>query len=163
MQDSCPYGSVRGPSNGCPYRNRVLEPSQFIRLLDTAFAFYRRDRPKSGTDPCPSSGKKWVGSRSRSAAHDPKLVAFPVYTSVGPSNVSGYSPLPGSFRASVAPRASASTGNGLPAAGTKSDRRRLLPRFLLHLQDLPPKFLSAALVNFLARRAFEMRTIPERI
>ena len=39
MQESCPYGSVRGaPSNGCPYRNRVLEPSQFIRLLDTAFA-----------------------------------------------------------------------------------------------------------------------------
>jgi hypothetical protein len=28
-----------------------------------------------------------VGSRSLSAAHDPKLVAFPVYTSVGPSNV----------------------------------------------------------------------------
>ena len=51
MQESCPYGSVRGaPSNGCPYRNRVLEPSQFIRLLDTAFAFYRRDRPKSGTE-----------------------------------------------------------------------------------------------------------------
>jgi hypothetical protein len=23
MQESCPYGSVRGaPSNGCPYRNR---------------------------------------------------------------------------------------------------------------------------------------------
>jgi hypothetical protein len=25
MQESCPYGSVRGaPSNGCPYRNREL-------------------------------------------------------------------------------------------------------------------------------------------
>ena len=25
MQESCPYGSVRGaPSNGCPYRNRKL-------------------------------------------------------------------------------------------------------------------------------------------
>jgi hypothetical protein len=36
------------PSNGCPYRNRVLEPSQFIRLLDTAFAFCRRDRRPPG-------------------------------------------------------------------------------------------------------------------
>jgi hypothetical protein len=25
MQESCPYGSVRGaPSNGCPYRNRQI-------------------------------------------------------------------------------------------------------------------------------------------
>jgi len=25
MQESCPYGSVRGaPSNGCPYRNREI-------------------------------------------------------------------------------------------------------------------------------------------
>ena len=25
MQESCPYGSVRGaPSNGCPYRNRAM-------------------------------------------------------------------------------------------------------------------------------------------
>jgi hypothetical protein len=29
---------------------RVLEPSQFIRLLDTAFAFCRSDRPESGTE-----------------------------------------------------------------------------------------------------------------
>src|ERR1700730_17851505 len=36
------------PSNGCPYRNRVFEPSQFIRLLDTAFAFCRRDRRRIG-------------------------------------------------------------------------------------------------------------------
>jgi hypothetical protein len=41
-----------------------------------------------GLKPSPSSGKNRVGSRSLSAAHDPKLVAFPVYTSVGPSNVS---------------------------------------------------------------------------
>ena len=36
MQESCPYGSVRGaPSNGCPYRNREKKsrnlaiPSEF--------------------------------------------------------------------------------------------------------------------------------------
>src|ERR1700731_5449837 len=44
--------------------------------------------PNRGPKPSPSSGKNWGGSRSLSAAHDPKLVAFPVYTSVGPSNVS---------------------------------------------------------------------------
>src|ERR1700731_579522 len=67
---------------------RVLEPSQFIRLLDTAFAFCRRDRRRIGDRshlPQASSGKNRVGSRSLSAAHDPNLVAFPVYTSVGPS------------------------------------------------------------------------------
>src|ERR1700731_3539406 len=44
--------------------------------------------PNRGPKPSPSSGKNRVGSRSMSAAHDPKLVAFPVYTSVGPSHVS---------------------------------------------------------------------------
>jgi hypothetical protein len=57
MQESCPYGSVRGaPSNGCPYRNRVLEPSQFIRLLDTGVRVLPKGpTPNRGPKPSPSS------------------------------------------------------------------------------------------------------------
>src|ERR1700731_4067810 len=43
-----PPATRGGPRHGCPYRNRVLEPSQFIRLLDTAFAFCQRDRRRIG-------------------------------------------------------------------------------------------------------------------
>ena len=69
----------------------------FLSLRSSSVFSIPRSRSAEGTDAesgteaislKPSSGKNRVGSRSLSAAHDPKLVAFPVYTSVGPSNVS---------------------------------------------------------------------------
>ena len=42
MQESCPYGSVRGaPSNGCPYRNRQMG-NGFEALSETGPIGYRR-------------------------------------------------------------------------------------------------------------------------
>ena len=78
----------------------------FLSLRSSSVFSIPRSRSAKGTDAesgteamslKPSSGKNRVGSRSLSAAHDSKLVAFPVYTSVGPSNVSRI------FSATVAP------------------------------------------------------------
>jgi hypothetical protein len=42
MQESCPYGSVRGaPSNGCPYRNRQMG-NGFEALSETGPIGYPR-------------------------------------------------------------------------------------------------------------------------
>ena len=78
----------------------------FLSLRSSSVFSIPRSRSAKGTDAesgteaislKPSSGKNRVGSRSLSAAHDSKLAAFPVYTSVGPSNVSRI------FSATVAP------------------------------------------------------------
>src|SRR5580704_14003340 len=74
------------PSNGCPYRNRILEPSQFIRLLDTAVAFRRRDRRRIG-DRSHLPQAERIGWALPIAVGCTR-VAFPVYPSVGPSNAS---------------------------------------------------------------------------
>src|SRR5580704_5971580 len=65
---------------------RVLEPSQFIRLLDTAFAFRRRDRRRIG-DRSHLPQAERIGWALPIAVGCTR-VAFPVYPSVGPSNAS---------------------------------------------------------------------------
>src|SRR5580700_5434597 len=83
----------------------------------------RRPGGVRGPKPSPSSGKNRVGSRSLSAAHDPKLVAFPVYPSVGPSNVSRI------FSSTVAPtnafpwRKPDAIHRGYLELGLETDRR----------------------------------------
>ena len=50
MQESCPYGSVRGaPSNGCPYRNREKASFESVRGCPSVIE-------KGSSSPGPATG-----------------------------------------------------------------------------------------------------------
>jgi hypothetical protein len=68
---------------------RVLEPSHLICLLDTVFAFCRRDRRRIGTEAISRQRKEAGGLPSlyHRRLHTIQTGRFPVCTSPGPSHV----------------------------------------------------------------------------
>jgi hypothetical protein len=59
MQESCPYGSVRGaPSNGCPYRNRPASAKKAMTHLGE----HRFDLGElAGFAPPDAAALSWLG------------------------------------------------------------------------------------------------------